>query len=183
MHIKALLCVQVLWHIHYGNSTHILCFCLCFKIRRSLLNEDEYGFRRAKRPIYYDEGLEVMVTLATFMLWLHTTFWSFWCWNSENPADLKWKNQPTQLCYRQCVIPFERRQQPTPGACWEWCWRSCIVRSGCCMFDLSSFKSWFVEHVMNGCLQGITITCLSALRIILKFLSNADWWDMLCGCN
>ncbi|KAL3521769.1 hypothetical protein ACH5RR_019918 [Cinchona calisaya] len=28
------------------------------QIRRSLLNEDEYGFRRAKRPIYYDEGLE-----------------------------------------------------------------------------------------------------------------------------
>ncbi|KAL9420187.1 hypothetical protein AB3S75_037881 [Citrus x aurantiifolia] len=23
-----------------------------------MLNEDEYGFRRAKRPIYYDEGLE-----------------------------------------------------------------------------------------------------------------------------
>lgn len=31
----------------------------CFQIRRSLLNEDEYGFRKAKRPIYYDEGLEV----------------------------------------------------------------------------------------------------------------------------
>ncbi|GMP93221.1 hypothetical protein CsSME_00043153 [Camellia sinensis var. sinensis] len=29
-------------------------------IRRSLLNEDEYGFQRAKRPIYYDEGLEEM---------------------------------------------------------------------------------------------------------------------------
>ncbi|GAA0157459.1 hypothetical protein LIER_14719 [Lithospermum erythrorhizon] len=29
------------------------------EIRRSLLNEDEYGFRKAKRPIYYDEGLEV----------------------------------------------------------------------------------------------------------------------------
>ncbi|OIW11147.1 hypothetical protein TanjilG_22954 [Lupinus angustifolius] len=28
------------------------------QIRRSLLNEDEYGFRKAKRPIYYDEGLE-----------------------------------------------------------------------------------------------------------------------------
>ncbi|KAK3020318.1 hypothetical protein RJ639_046530, partial [Escallonia herrerae] len=28
------------------------------QIRRSLLNEDEYGFRRAKRPIYYDDGLE-----------------------------------------------------------------------------------------------------------------------------
>lgn len=29
------------------------------QIRRSILNEDEYGFRKAKRPIYYDEGLEV----------------------------------------------------------------------------------------------------------------------------
>ncbi|KAI4322003.1 hypothetical protein L6164_021729 [Bauhinia variegata] len=30
------------------------------QIRRTLLNEDEYGFRRARRPIYYneDEGLE-----------------------------------------------------------------------------------------------------------------------------
>ncbi|CAN4085526.1 unnamed protein product [Withania somnifera] len=29
------------------------------QIRRSLLNEDEYGFRKANRPIYYyDEGLE-----------------------------------------------------------------------------------------------------------------------------
>ncbi|KAJ1415162.1 hypothetical protein SESBI_18353 [Sesbania bispinosa] len=28
------------------------------QIRKSLLNEDEYGFRKAKRPIYYDEGLE-----------------------------------------------------------------------------------------------------------------------------
>ncbi|KZV16935.1 hypothetical protein F511_23102 [Dorcoceras hygrometricum] len=27
-------------------------------IRRSLLNEDEYGFKRARRPSYYDEGLE-----------------------------------------------------------------------------------------------------------------------------
>ncbi|KAH1113981.1 hypothetical protein J1N35_007359, partial [Gossypium stocksii] len=28
------------------------------QIRRSLLNEDEYGCRKAKRLIYYDEGLE-----------------------------------------------------------------------------------------------------------------------------
>ncbi|XP_051150743.1 uncharacterized protein LOC127265100 isoform X2 [Andrographis paniculata] len=33
------------------------------QIRRSLLNEDEYGFRKAKRPIYYDEGLETRQTL------------------------------------------------------------------------------------------------------------------------
>ncbi|MBA0816708.1 hypothetical protein Gohar_001340, partial [Gossypium harknessii] len=32
--------------------------CTCSTIRRSLLNEDEYGFRKAKRPIYYDGGLE-----------------------------------------------------------------------------------------------------------------------------
>ncbi|KAL9268808.1 hypothetical protein AKJ16_DCAP17167 [Drosera capensis] len=33
---------------------------MSIEIRRSLLNEDEYGFRRAKRPIYYedDDGLE-----------------------------------------------------------------------------------------------------------------------------
>ncbi|ESW29078.1 hypothetical protein PHAVU_002G041600 [Phaseolus vulgaris] len=28
------------------------------QIRRSVLNEDEYGVRKAKRPIYYDGGLE-----------------------------------------------------------------------------------------------------------------------------
>lgn len=36
------------------------------QIRRSLLNEDEHGFRRAKRPIYYDEGLEVVRLLLPF---------------------------------------------------------------------------------------------------------------------
>ncbi|KAL5564010.1 hypothetical protein UlMin_033757 [Ulmus minor] len=30
------------------------------QIGRSLLNEDEYGFRRARKPIYYDDGLEVI---------------------------------------------------------------------------------------------------------------------------
>ncbi|KAF2288054.1 hypothetical protein P3X46_008105 [Hevea brasiliensis] len=36
-----------------------LAYIFAPQIRRSLLNEDEYGFRRAKRPIYYDEGLEM----------------------------------------------------------------------------------------------------------------------------
>ncbi|XP_021619384.1 uncharacterized protein LOC110620109 isoform X1 [Manihot esculenta] len=35
-----------------------LAYIFAPQIRRSLLNEDEYGFRRARRPIYYDEGLE-----------------------------------------------------------------------------------------------------------------------------
>lgn len=35
-----------------------LAYVFAPQIRRSILNEDEYGFRRAKRPIYYDEGLE-----------------------------------------------------------------------------------------------------------------------------
>ncbi|KAJ9678402.1 hypothetical protein PVL29_020549 [Vitis rotundifolia] len=35
-----------------------LAYVFAPQIRRSLLNEDEYGFRRAKRPMYYDEGLE-----------------------------------------------------------------------------------------------------------------------------
>ncbi|CAA0827978.1 Unknown protein [Striga hermonthica] len=29
------------------------------QIRRTLLNEDEYGFKRAKGPIYYDDGFEI----------------------------------------------------------------------------------------------------------------------------
>ncbi|KAK6129393.1 hypothetical protein DH2020_036869 [Rehmannia glutinosa] len=37
-----------------------LAYVFAPQIRRSLLNEDEYGFRRAKRPIYYDEGLETL---------------------------------------------------------------------------------------------------------------------------
>ncbi|XP_026406665.1 uncharacterized protein LOC113302040 isoform X4 [Papaver somniferum] len=40
-----------------------LAYLFAPQIRRSLLNEDEYGFRRAKRPIYYDDGLETRETL------------------------------------------------------------------------------------------------------------------------
>ncbi|KAL0382546.1 UNVERIFIED_CONTAM: hypothetical protein Scaly_0541900, partial [Sesamum calycinum] len=45
----------------YGGPMErkVLMDAVSYEIRRSLLNEDEYGFRRAKRPIYYDEGLEV----------------------------------------------------------------------------------------------------------------------------
>ncbi|EPS66657.1 hypothetical protein M569_08119 [Genlisea aurea] len=35
-----------------------LAYLFAPQIRRSVLNEDEYGFRRAKRLNYYDEGLE-----------------------------------------------------------------------------------------------------------------------------
>lgn len=28
------------------------------QIRRSILNEDEYGFKKPQQPTYYDEGLE-----------------------------------------------------------------------------------------------------------------------------
>ncbi|KAH7538459.1 hypothetical protein FEM48_Zijuj03G0201500 [Ziziphus jujuba var. spinosa] len=35
-----------------------LAYIFAPQIRRSLLNEDEYGFRKARKPIYYDEGLE-----------------------------------------------------------------------------------------------------------------------------
>ncbi|XP_022944447.1 uncharacterized protein LOC111448897 [Cucurbita moschata] len=35
-----------------------LAYIFAPQIRRSILNEDEYGFRRARRPIYYDDGLE-----------------------------------------------------------------------------------------------------------------------------
>ncbi|XP_071711978.1 uncharacterized protein [Rutidosis leptorrhynchoides] len=41
-----------------GALCGTLTYIFAPQIRRSLLNEDEYGFRRAKRPIYYDEGLE-----------------------------------------------------------------------------------------------------------------------------
>ncbi|KAH7687376.1 hypothetical protein IHE45_04G162600 [Dioscorea alata] len=42
-----------------GAICGTLAYVFAPQIRRSLLNEDESGFRRAKRPIYYDEGLEV----------------------------------------------------------------------------------------------------------------------------
>ncbi|KAL5099546.1 hypothetical protein RYX36_003873 [Vicia faba] len=35
-----------------------LAYVFAPQIRRSLLDENEYGFRRARKPIYYDEGLE-----------------------------------------------------------------------------------------------------------------------------
>ncbi|XP_076940964.1 uncharacterized protein LOC143610345 [Bidens hawaiensis] len=41
-----------------GALCGTLAYIFAPQIRRSILNEDEYGFRRAKRPIYYDEGLE-----------------------------------------------------------------------------------------------------------------------------
>ncbi|KAJ0970815.1 hypothetical protein J5N97_018774 [Dioscorea zingiberensis] len=41
-----------------GAICGTLAYVFAPQIRRSLLNEDESGFRRAKRPIYYDEGLE-----------------------------------------------------------------------------------------------------------------------------
>lgn len=43
----------VVFYLGFLRSVYI-------QIRRSLLNEDEYGFRKAKRPMYYDEGLEVI---------------------------------------------------------------------------------------------------------------------------
>lgn len=46
----------LLFHLGFDLG---LRFCF-MQIRRSLLNEDEYGFRKARRPIYYDEGLEVI---------------------------------------------------------------------------------------------------------------------------
>ncbi|OMP03373.1 hypothetical protein CCACVL1_02448 [Corchorus capsularis] len=39
-----------------GAVCGTLAYIFAPQIRRSLLNEDEHGFRRAKRPIYYDEG-------------------------------------------------------------------------------------------------------------------------------
>ncbi|PIN00365.1 hypothetical protein CDL12_27131 [Handroanthus impetiginosus] len=40
-----------------------LAYIFAPQIRRSLLNEDEHGFRRARRPIYYeeDDALEVIM--------------------------------------------------------------------------------------------------------------------------
>lgn len=35
---------------------------LLMQIRKSVLNENEDGFRKAKRPLYYDEGLEVSIS-------------------------------------------------------------------------------------------------------------------------
>ncbi|KAK4802842.1 hypothetical protein SAY86_001045 [Trapa natans] len=46
-----------------GAVCGTLAYLFAPQIRRSLLNEDEYGFRRAKRPIYFDEGLETRQTL------------------------------------------------------------------------------------------------------------------------
>lgn len=63
------LCLNLVHSLSYSSLGFGLCcvgfdhglLCsLTIQIRRSLLNEDEYGFRRAKRPMYYDEGLEVI---------------------------------------------------------------------------------------------------------------------------
>ncbi|KAK8591434.1 hypothetical protein V6N13_031477 [Hibiscus sabdariffa] len=41
-----------------GAILGTLAYVFAPQIRRSILNENEYGFRKAKRPIYYDGGLE-----------------------------------------------------------------------------------------------------------------------------
>lgn len=60
------------------------------QIRRSLLNEDEYGFRKAKRPIYYDDdddGLEVNMALLPKELF--ELFWDIdiTCWHFLEAED------------------------------------------------------------------------------------------------
>ncbi|XP_074571412.1 uncharacterized protein LOC141827961 [Curcuma longa] len=42
-----------------------LAYVFAPQIRRSLLNEDEHGFRKARRPIYYEEGLGLEETRQT----------------------------------------------------------------------------------------------------------------------
>ncbi|PPD96751.1 hypothetical protein GOBAR_DD06225 [Gossypium barbadense] len=53
-HLKA----HDVWFTKSNNFRKTPSLAVRRKIRRSLLNEDEYGFRKAKRLIYYDEGLE-----------------------------------------------------------------------------------------------------------------------------
>ncbi|KAG6500658.1 uncharacterized protein LOC121997223 [Zingiber officinale] len=42
-----------------------LAYVFAPQIRRSLLNEDEHGFRKARRPLYYEEGLGLEETRQT----------------------------------------------------------------------------------------------------------------------
>lgn len=60
--IKSVWSVKCLRVLVYGLSLGLILLVCSFvvQIRRSLLNEDEYGFRKARRPMYYDEGLEVI---------------------------------------------------------------------------------------------------------------------------
>lgn len=61
---------SVLGYLFANTISGFLFTTFHLQIRRSLLNEDEYGFRRAKRPIYYyDEGLEVITIRFSFLLY------------------------------------------------------------------------------------------------------------------
>lgn len=89
----------------------LLIFMSTPQIRRSILNEDEYGFRKAKRPIYYDDGLEVIAwlhllhtcppnsTAHSYDIYLIFFFTFFLLWKAENQADIKCKNKPTEFCH------------------------------------------------------------------------------------
>lgn len=84
-------------------------FYFVMQIRRSLLNEDEYGFRKAKRPIYYDEGLEVIrlhfdLELDSTFFWVIGICWASYVyvmifWKAEDQADLEWEDRPTKFCH------------------------------------------------------------------------------------
>lgn len=70
---------------------------MCYQIRRSLLNEDEYGFRKARRPMYHDdEGLEVRVSLCRVDIPPLEVFLAnidkYW----KLPLFLFWKKQKTR---------------------------------------------------------------------------------------
>jgi hypothetical protein len=76
------------------------------QIRRSLLNENEYGFRKARRPIYYDEGLEVIGLLLALdsIFFVAGTCrvcfdYSMLFLKTGDQADLERKDRPTKLCH------------------------------------------------------------------------------------
>lgn len=106
-------------------------FFYVMQIRRSLLNEDENGFRKAKRPIYYDDGLEVNGFSLCFTSHGHPNFHSATgrcaCYNAlmlflktEDQADTEQKNKPTKFYHWRCFFTIERWQKCTCTEKWSW---------------------------------------------------------------
>lgn len=102
------------------------------QIRRSLLNENDSGFQKAKRPIYYDDGLEVInkltnkqpyefdiYSLTSLMVWI-------WILIAENSSNTEFKDQPAEQCDRQHLLSFTREEQCGHRICW------CRPWSGVC---------------------------------------------------
>lgn len=138
------------------------------QIRRSLLNENDSGFQKAKRPIYYDDGLEVInkltskqpyefdiYSLTSLMVWI-------WILIAENSSNTEFKDQPAEQCDWQHLLSFTREEQCGHRICWRWLW------SGICYvgFPVARSLTKLLRCSCNITFQPMA-TCIFTVFILL----------------